>query len=131
MCRKPVMTHIRPVNQAAFYHEPSQESLESLRQDRAGLGPRQVVTCNRIDVRLRLRCQLTETGERIPLTMADTDSRSGFTHGTEEILDYVAKVDTYAKVHPSVFRQLSIPNPEFLLDLHSTPNRIHYTTKLS
>ena len=48
---------------------------------------------------------------------------------TLSLLHHIAKVDTYAKVHPAVFRQLSVPNPEFLLDLHGTPHRIHYTAK--
>jgi len=43
------------------------------------------------------------------------------------LLDYISKVNADTKFHPAVIRQLSVPNPEFLLDLHSTTHRINHT----
>ncbi len=46
-------------------------------------------------------------------------------------LDHIPKVDPDAKLHPAVFRQLSVSGSELLLDLHGTLDRIHHAGKLS
>jgi hypothetical protein len=45
------------------------------------------------------------------------------------LLHHISKVNPNAELHSTVFRQFCVPHPEFLLDLHSTTDRIHYTAK--
>jgi len=50
---------------------------------------------------------------------------------TAFLLDHISKVNPDAKMHPAVFRQLGVPDTEFLLNFHCTTHRIHYTVKFS
>jgi len=43
---------------------------------------------------------------------------------------HIPEVDPDSKLHPAVFRQLSVPGLELLLDLHSTPDSGHYPVLL-
>ncbi len=40
-------------------------------------------------------------------------------------MDHITKVDSNAKLHLAIFRQLSIPDSKFILDLHRTGNCVY------
>jgi hypothetical protein len=47
------------------------------------------------------------------------------------LLNHISEVDPNAKMHPACFRQLRVPDPEFLLNFYRATYRTHNTPKFS